>query len=144
MITIEKLLFLINTPSLAEPKDYFLKEGFVLEQNTNENLMWVKPLKIDRAAVVSLWRMESAYKTVDYRFYEEGELADIQKDATANFGFELIEDEEATIMRTEEFQLRLKKDEHPPFISYSLKLYRRNKQREVERIEVSMSPPPGV
>lgn len=144
MITIEKLLSLITASSVPDANDYFRKEGFFLDQNEDDYLRWVKPLKTDRSEIISLFQMEGAYKSVNYLFSEEKRLSDLQKDATANFGFVLIEDEEEIIMRTAEFQLSLKKDDYPPFTSYSLKLHRRNKQREADLIEVSMSPPPGV
>lgn len=144
MITFEKLLLLLNTTFISEVKDYFTKDGFILQSCSKENWMWVKPIRTDKAEVISLMQMEGAHKSVNYLFSEESRLSDIQKDATANFGFVLIEDEEEIIMRTAEFQLRLKKDEFPPFTSYSLKLHRRNKQRKAELIEVSISPPPDV
>lgn len=143
MVSIEKLLFLINTPSLSEATNYFVEDGFVLQSYNDENWIWIKPLNTEKAEVVSLMLWNGAHKSVSYIFFEDETYQTTLRNSIEEFGFQILENGDTKVLGTEDYILIATRREHTDFLSFSIKLTTRNKDGELIK-EIIMMPPPTV
>lgn len=139
MNLLEKMLFTINSLSVITAEDYFKREGFVLQDRIDDCWLFVKPLKTDKAEVISLWQLGKGFSLINTTFFDEKIYKTLLGEAITKFGFEMLESDKVKVLGTDEFVLFLTQHENPPFTSFSAKLGKRNKEKLVA--EVILNPP---
>ena len=80
-------------------------------------------------------------QVIGYAFHdEEYYKAFLYEVATTKFGFKILEDEEAKVLGKDDLILILMRHEYPPYVAFSIKLVRKNKDAETIT-QVIMNPP---
>ena len=143
MLSLEKLLFVLNHLAVSDAEGYFKKIGYVLESSNDGRWLFTKKIKADRADVISLEQADTGFNSISHISAEDKNFSSIFDDAISKFGFEVLENNRiTTLLGTKHFDLFLMRHNYPPFKSFSTRLKRVNKDKENFVIEVILNPPP--